>query len=112
MAIKTLSAATIASLAAIALIGPAQAQKSKLPDLSGSYRCQPEPRPCDWSGSAFTVTQSGAVLQLKNEKGDIGEARMTSPTIMSVGAPWNMIGEVLPDHHTIQWSNGTDWRKQ
>jgi hypothetical protein len=111
MAIKPLSA-TVASVVAILVSAQAHAQKSKLPDLSGSYRCEPEPRSCEWSGSTFTVTQAGAVLHLKNEKGDIGEATMSSPITLSVGAPWNMIGEVLPDHRTIQWSNGTDWRKQ
>jgi hypothetical protein len=112
MGVKPLSTAVIVSLVAIAVAGPAQAETGKLPDLSGTYRCEPQPRSCEWSGDTFTVTQSGAVLQLKNEKGDIGEARMSSPITLSVGAPWNMIGEVLSDHHTIQWSNGTNWRKQ
>jgi hypothetical protein len=111
MPVKRLTLSAVAGLATLAFLVPAQAQKA-MPNLAGTYRCQPEPQRCDKSGQTFTVTQSGAKLEIKSDNGGSGEAKMTSATTLSVAAPWNMIGEVLPDHTTIQWSNGTDWRKQ
>jgi hypothetical protein len=52
----------------------------------------------------------GKCLELKSDSGDVGRARLTGNVAMSVGGPWNM-GVVVPDG-CIQWSNGTDWRKQ
>jgi hypothetical protein len=89
----------------------AQGQPSSSPNLAGSYRCEPEPTSCQWSGQTFTITQAGNSLELKNDKGDVGQGTLSSNISMSVGAPWNMLGVVLPDGR-IQWSNGTLWRKQ
>jgi hypothetical protein len=50
-------------------------------------------------------------LALKSDSGDVGRAQLTGNVAMSVGGPWNMVGVVVPDGR-IQWSNGTDWRKQ
>jgi hypothetical protein len=55
-----------------------------MPNLSGNYRCEPQPTSCR-SGQAFSISQFG-------------------------NAPWNMLG-VLYDG-AIEWSNGTKWRKQ
>lgn len=81
------------------------------PNLSGTYRCVPEPSPCQTSGQTFTVTQSGNSLDMKNDKGDFGRGTLTSNISLSTGAPWNMHGVILPGN-AIQWSNGTKWEKQ
>lgn len=94
----------------VAMAGAAGQQA--IPDFSGSWRCEPEPRTCDWSGQSFTVKQSGAVLTTTNERGEVAEAKVTSPISLSMGGPWNMLGTVLPDQKTIEWSNGTRWRRQ
>jgi hypothetical protein len=102
-------------LAAVAVLtigssGAALAQGAA-PNLSGTYRCAPEPSSCQWSGQNFTVAQTGTKLDMKNDKGDDGQALLSSNTTLSVGAPWNMLGVIMPDH-SIQWSNGTIWHKQ
>lgn len=81
------------------------------PNLSGTYRCVPEPSSCQQSGQTFTVTQSGNNLDFKNDKGDVGRGTLTSDISLSAGPPWNMLGTILPDK-AIQWSNGTKWQKQ
>jgi hypothetical protein len=102
---------TIGVLAPVALCATADAQ-AKLPDLSGTYRCEPYPASCNNSGATFTVTQSGAKVDIKNDKGAVGQGSLTSPMTVSVGAPWNTIGVISPDGRTIEWSAGTRWRKQ
>jgi hypothetical protein len=94
---------------AIALAAAAQAQQ--LPKLAGTYRCEPEPSPCQ-NGQTFTVSQSGNKLDFKDEKGHVGEGTVTSNISVSVGPTWNMLGTILRDNRVIQWSNGTQWRKQ
>jgi hypothetical protein len=106
-AVGTLTAVTLLS---VALPGRAPAQGAA-PNLSGTYRCQPEPSSCQWSGQSFTIAQSGTKLDMKSDKGDIGQGLLSSNTTLSVGAPWNMLGVILPDQR-IQWSNGTLWSKQ
>ena len=84
-----------------------------LPNLSGTYSCEGDETACGWSGWTFTVTQSGADLDIKNEKGDVGKAKLTSHISLSVGPTWNMLGTIVSaDNRVIQWSNGTAWRKQ
>ena len=106
---------TLTTLAAIAVLtigsaGRASAQAAA-PNLSGTYRCEPEPSSCQWSGQTFTVGQAGTRLDMKNDKGDIAQGLLSSNATLSVGAPWNMLGVILPENR-IQWSNGTVWRKQ
>lgn len=96
----------IVSLAACAVAGHAYAAP---PDLSGNYRCEPQPRPCEL-GASFSVTQSGTKLEFKNEKGDQGSAQLTSDITLSAAGPWNMLGVVYD--RSIEWSNGTKWRKE
>ena len=81
------------------------------PNLSGTYRCTPEPSSCDILGQTFTVTQSGNNLDMKSDKGEVGRGTLTSDISLTAGPPWNMHGTILPDR-TIQWSNGTKWQKQ
>ena len=107
---KLLSVTSIATLAALALLGQAQAQKSSEPNLSGTYRCEGDSKKCEWSGQTFSVAQEGATLEVKNDKGDVGEIKLTSNISLSAGPPWNMLGLILPNN-TIQWSNGTLWRR-
>jgi hypothetical protein len=103
----TIGAAAIAGSAAVA-----QPVGASLPDLSGTYRCEGNTEACK-SAASFTVTQSGADLQIKTDKGDVGTAKLTSNISISAGPTWNMLGLVMsPDNHAIQWSNGTTWRKQ
>lgn len=84
-----------------------------LPNLNGTYRCEGDPKVCQRSGSTFVVTQSGSDLQIKNEKGETGDGKLTSDISLSVGPIWNMLGVIgSPDNRLIQWSNGTTWRKQ
>jgi hypothetical protein len=87
------------------------AAQGAAPNLSGTYRCVPEPSSCQWSGNTFTIVQNGKTLDMKNDKGDVAQGLVSSNITLSVGAPWNMLGVIEPDH-AIQWSNGTLWRKQ
>ena len=103
-------AAFATALLMFAASAPANAQ-STAPNISGSYRCEPEPTSCEWSGKTFTVTQSGMDFELKNDKGDVGRGSLKSNISLGIGAPWNMLGVIQPDH-SIEWSNGTKWLKQ
>src|SRR6185295_14389362 len=116
---RWLRSASIASLGVTAiattlLSEPAFAatQSAPLPDLSGTYRCEGAETSCAASGKSFTVTQSGSELEIKNDKGEIGAAKLTSRISLSAGPIWNMFGVLAPDNRAIQWSNGTTWRKQ
>jgi hypothetical protein len=97
-----------ALLAMLALPAQAQAQGSAA-NFAGTYRCSPEPSQCQ--SPLFSVSQTGNTLEIRAENGPVSEAKITSDITLSVGPPWNSIGVVLPDH-SIQWSNGTHWRKQ
>ena len=104
------SISLIVALSAIALSGPALAQSSA-PNLSGTYRCQPEPAPCKWQGPAPTISQSGTKLELKINQNELAEGKLTSNITISAGPPYNADGLIRPDH-SIEWSNGTKWLKQ
>jgi hypothetical protein len=105
-------ATTTAGAVVAASIANAQPASSSLPDMSGNYHCEGDAKTCDWSGTNFAVTQSGSDLEIKNEKGVAGSAKLTSNATLSAGPVWNMLGVVSPDNRAIQWSNGTTWRKQ
>ncbi len=106
----SLVTASFSVLTATALVGHAVAAQSG-PNFAGAYRCQPAPESCQNSGNTFTVTQTGNTLDVKNDKGAVGQGTVTSNISISMGPPWNMLGVVAPDN-AIQWSNGTEWRKQ
>lgn len=106
---RSVRLSTIAMLAFLASPAPVSAQQGA--NVSGVYRCEPEPSPCQWPGQTVSIAQSGAALDLKNQTGTFADAKLTSDVTISGGPPWNAIGIVLPDH-SIQWSNGTLWRKQ
>jgi hypothetical protein len=104
----SISIGIIAALAA--LVPPRQTQaQGGGSNLSGTYRCSPEPAQCQ--APTFSISQTGPVLEIKAENGPIAEGKMTSNMTVSAGPPWNSIGIVLPDG-SIQWSSGTHWRKQ
>jgi hypothetical protein len=107
------SASSIPLFAALAaLVFPALAQaQSSAPNLSGTYRCQPQPAPCKWQGPTPSISQSGTKLELKIDKNEIAEAKLTSNLTISAGPPYNADGLIRPDH-SIEWSNGTKWLKQ
>jgi hypothetical protein len=105
--VKSLSVPTLAAFAAIAL---GQANAAEAPNFAGTYRCDDAKR-CEASGQTFTVTQSGNTLEVKNDKGAVGQGTVTSPISISMGPPWNMLG-VTHEAGAIEWSNGTQWKKQ
>jgi hypothetical protein len=78
-----------------------------LPNLAGTYPCEPQPSPCR-SGQPFTVTQNGDHLD-KSDNGYVGHAKLTSPISVSAWPTWNSLGVITSDNH-IEWSNGTKWR--
>jgi hypothetical protein len=108
---------TLPSILAISMLAaaslPAQVHAEEaLPNLSGTYRCAADPVPCTNSGQTFTVSQTGAKFEAKNDKGDVGTGTVTSKISVSLGPPWNTPGIILPDSKTIEWSAGTKWLKQ
>jgi hypothetical protein len=108
---KTLSAiAAAAMLGAAALMSAPPAQAAP-PDLGGTYRCQPNPLPCLWTGQAPSVAQNGSDLVIKNDKGEVADAKLTSDITISAGGPLNSYGVIRADH-SIDWSNGNTWHKQ
>ena len=109
--LKKTSSSWMPLAVSVALIGLSAAQ-SAAPNLAGTYRCGPDAKSCEWSGSTFTVTQTGNNLDIKNDKGATGTATVTSNVSLSAGPPWNMPGTISADARTINWSNGTQWRKQ
>ena len=99
------------SAVALALAGLASSQPSSA-NVAGTYNCQATTENgCMWSGKTFTVTQKGDALDVKNDKGETGSGHVTSPITVSMGPPWNMFG-VIHEAGTIDWSNGTQWKKQ
>src|SRR5437868_6664709 len=99
----------IATLGTVAST-PVPAVESAVPDLSGTYRCEPDNRPCQ--ASTFSISQSGRKLLVKSEQGQVGEAEVTSRQSISLGSPWNVNGIILSDQRTIEWSAGTQWKRQ
>jgi hypothetical protein len=106
MRIHLLTTSTLLILAASTFAVSAQ---PAAPNLSGTYRCEPEPDQCR-SGSTVTITQNGKKLELKNEMGVQANGEVTSNISLDVGGPWNMTGVI--HNGAIEWSNGTKWKKQ
>lgn len=80
-------------------------------DVSGTYKCQPNPDPCLWPGAPPSISQSGKSLQIKGDSGATADATLTSASTISAGGTLNSLGIVRPDH-SIDWSDGTKWTKQ
>jgi hypothetical protein len=108
--LKMLSLSTAAAVAAFALCGQAQAQGAALPNVAGTYKCQPQPIACQW-GSTVSITQEGNKIALNNDSGSFADAKITSNITLSASPPFNSNGLIMPDH-SIEWSNGTHWVKQ
>jgi hypothetical protein len=108
--LSAISAAGIIALGALALTARAQAQGAAPTDLSGTYKCQPSPRPCLWSGPTATISQTGNKVQIKGENGALADGTVTSDITISAGGTFNSLGIVRPDK-TIDWSDGTKWSK-
>jgi hypothetical protein len=107
-----MSATALITTAIFVSVAAAQPSETNLPDLSGSYSCEGDETACGWSGYKFTIIQKGATLEIRNEKGAYGLAKLTSPISLSAGPIWNMLGVIVaPGSGTIQWSNGTIWTK-
>jgi hypothetical protein len=98
----------VATTSASALPGAVRADDA-LPQLSGTYRCEPQPDSCR-SGQVLTVTQSGDQIEFKSDNGLVGHAKLTSRISLSGLPPWNSLG-VITAANCIEWSNGTQWRK-
>ena len=107
-----LCATTAAGAIVAASVANAQPANLSLPDLNGTYRCEGDATACNWSGTTFAVTQSGSNLEIRNDKGSAGSAKLTSNVTLNAGPVWNMPGVMSPDNRIILWSNGTTWRKQ
>ena len=88
--------------------GTVRADES-VPNVAGTYRCEPQPAPCR-SGQTFKVTQKGDQIEFKSENGVAGQAKFTSRISLSGTAPWNSLGVITPDNH-VQWSNGIQGKK-
>ena len=101
----------LAASGALALVGHAQAQGASPPDLTGTYQCSPNPNPCIWPGASPSISQSGNKLQIKGDNGATADAMLTSSTTISAAGTFNSLGIIRPDH-SIDWSDGTKWRKQ
>ena len=108
---KTFVTLSTPLIAAAIFLGAVHAEGAEA-NLSGSYTCGPDAKACQWSGSTFTITQTGKNLDIKNDKGATGTGTVTSEISLSAGAPWNMLGVISKDNRAIDWSNGTVWRKQ
>ena len=108
---KAFATLSIPLIAAAVMFGASSAAGADA-NFSGSYKCGPEPKACQWSGSTFTITQTGKDLEIKNDKGVSGTGTLTSEISLSAGAPWNMLGVISTDKRVIDWSNGTVWRRQ
>jgi len=106
---KSVLISLIATAAASLPLGTTRADEAT-PNLTGTYRCEPQPAPCH-SGQTFTVTQAGAELEFKSDSGTVGHAKFTSSISLSGMAPWNSLGVITAEDRVIQWSNGTQWRK-
>ena len=98
------------ALTAGTFIGLAVAAE-QVPNLSGTYKCGPDKKACQWSGMTFTVTQKGNAIEATNEKKEAGVGTVTSPISVSMGPPWNMLGTISDGAKTIEWTNGTQWKK-
>jgi hypothetical protein len=97
--------------ATLAAADRAQAQGAAAPELAGTYQCQPDPSPCTWPGQSPAITQDGKKLVIKSANGDTANATLTSDTTIAAGGTFNSNGIVRSDH-SIEWSDGTKWRKQ
>jgi hypothetical protein len=101
----------IGVLSALAAIGLATSVLGQgTTNFAGTYRCEAEGMGCAASGATFTVTQTGTALSVTNDKNAVGSGSVTSNITISMGPPWNMLG-VVHEPNTIDWSNGTRWRK-
>jgi hypothetical protein len=108
--LSALSVAGMIALTASALSGPAHAQGAAPPDVGGTFKCQPSPSPCLWSGPSASISQSGSKLQIKGENGATADATLTSDITISAGGTFNSLGIIRPDK-SIDWSDGTKWTK-
>ena len=108
---KTFATLSTPLIAAAVIFGASLASGAEA-NLSGSYKCGPDTKACQWSGSTFTIMQTGKNLEIKNDKGVAGTATLTSEISVSAGPPWNMLGVISGGNRVIDWSNGTEWRKQ
>jgi len=106
----SLSISFVAATAVLAFTGLVEAQSSA-PNLSGTYRCLPQPAPCKWQSQTPAISQSGNTLELKIDGNELAEGKLTSNITVSAGPPYNAEGLIRPDH-SIEWSNGTKWVKQ
>jgi hypothetical protein len=66
-----------ASILALSLPKQVSAQEA-LPNLGGTYRCEPDPASCkDW-GQTFMLNQTGAEFDVKSDEGHVAVGYLTS----------------------------------
>jgi hypothetical protein len=105
---KAVLISVVATATASFLLGIARADEN-LPNLAGTYRCEPQPAQCS-SGKTFTVTQTNDQIEFRSDSGFVGHAKLTSRISLSASPPWNSLGVITPENY-VQWSNGTQWRR-
>jgi hypothetical protein len=79
---SSISVAIVATSAAFVPPGQAYAQ-GNAPNLSGTYRCSPEPAQCQ--APTFSIAQTGQTLEIRAENGPISEGKVTSDITVSAG---------------------------
>jgi hypothetical protein len=77
-----MSVTIVAMLAAVSFPGQGPAQGTA-PNISGTYRCSPEPAPCH--APTFSVSQTGPTLEIKAEDGPIADGKLTSDPLVPRG---------------------------
>jgi hypothetical protein len=101
---------TTCVLAAAAVL-TATSASAQIVNLSGAYRCIEGCRAA--VGSPAFVTQNGPNLNLVNEAGQPSRAwpDTFAPTSRIWADNWNTGAVYSPDGMTIQFDNGTIWRR-
>jgi len=109
MAMKNIALTTSFAVAlGSAALGLSSTAGLATPLLGGTYKCDQHHPKCH-AEAVYTVTQDGNKLEFASNKGEQAHGELTSDISISVGAPWNMLGTI--HEGTIEWSNGTTWRK-
>ncbi len=84
-------ASAIAAVVGLCLPNSVQAEaQQKTADISGIYRCEPQPSPCPWPGQTMSIMPSAIPPSSDRTSDVIG------------GLPWNEV-EILPSDRSIGW---------
>ena len=76
--LKQISSLSMPLVAAVALVGLSAAQSGQ-PNLAGTYRCGPDAKACEWSGSANMFVEPSVIEGLReanSNKHDLAKVRV------------------------------------